>query len=256
MINGEQVDIVEWIPTIVTAIATVAVAVATIYYAYTLRESTRKIIQRPRKTDETNHIIKHLIDQCKGEIKQLDGKHYWTFTENLFAEHFLKNSYRIIIFNDFLNEHVFLGKAIKNHDEIVYKLDNTYKNFKKAIKTGEFRQVVEKSHEEFNQNNPKLKFGQEVESLSKSIIMNIIREIDISNNSLGESFKSFWKQYGKKFLDMRNQEELKGYFNNMKTLANQLRKIDTSILKLAETILNDYTKEYGISLGEELKSPW
>ncbi len=57
-------DIIEWIPTVVMAVATAILAGATIYYAYTNHKlwiETEKAKLRPRKEDEINSIIIPLI---------------------------------------------------------------------------------------------------------------------------------------------------------------------------------------------------
>ncbi len=57
-------ELIDWIPTIITAIATTVVALATIYYARILKETARKSTERPRREDEINSIINPIISTC------------------------------------------------------------------------------------------------------------------------------------------------------------------------------------------------
>jgi len=54
-------DLIDWVPTTITAIATVVVAIATVYYARVLKNNAIKETERPRKMDEINLIISGIV---------------------------------------------------------------------------------------------------------------------------------------------------------------------------------------------------
>lgn len=245
-------DLVDWIPTIVMAAATVAVAIATIYYACTLKESARKTAERSRKKDEINSIIIPLISTCNGEIHQLSNKWYRFCKWELFSEKIQNNSYKKMIFNDFIKGREELKSAINDHEQVVHSLAEKRQSFINTINTDAFRMKVKELHEKFNQNNPNLKFNQEIDSLSKTIVLCIIENADVNVERLNAPFENFWKENGKFFLNMRKQKKLLKYLNEIEALSSQLVEKNKFIIKSLEDILNEYTKKYGISLEKEL----
>lgn len=245
-------DLVDWIPTIVTAAATVAVAIATIYYACTLKESARKTAERSRKKDEINSIIIPLISTCNGEIHQLSNKWHSFRKWELFSEKIRNNKYKKIIFNDFIKGKDDLKATINDHEQIIRALAEKHQDFIAAINTDDFRMKIKKLHEKFNQNNSDLKFNQEINSLSKTIILRIIENADVNVERLNDPFENFWKENRKFFLNMRKQKKLLKYLNEIEILSSQLVEKNKFIIKNLEDILNEYTKEYGISLEKEL----
>jgi len=245
-------DLIDWIPTTVTAIATIVVAAATIHYARTLKNTEIKAKERPRKEDEINSIIEPLISTCNGEISQLSHKWYDFLEFELFSENIRKNNYKRMIFNDFIKGKNELVMAIKEHEKIIRALAEKHQVLVDALNTDEFRMKIKKLREEFNQKNPHLKFSREIDSLSKQIIRCIIENKDVNEKLFGDPFEDFWKINRKYFLNMRKQKELKKYLEEMEILSNQLIEKNKFILKNLENILNKYTKEYGLSLEKNL----
>lgn len=245
-------NIVDWIPTIVTAIATVVVALATIYYARTLKETARKTTERPRKEDEINSIIVPLISTCNGEINQLSHKWYNFLKWELLTDKIQKNNYKKIIFNDFIQGRDKLIIKIVEHDKIIRVFAEKYNDFLKTINTVEFRKKVKELQSEYNRNNPDKMFSQEIDGLSNSIILRIIEVAEVNDDRLSDPFEKFWKTYRKYFLKIREFKNIKKYLEEIESLSNQLIDKNKMIVRNLEGILNEYTKEYGVSLGEKL----
>ena len=132
-------DLISWIPTIVTAGATLAVAFATIHYARILKENARKTAERPRKEDEINSIIVPLISTCNGEITQLSNKWYTFLKFDLFSENIQKNDYKEIVFKEFIKGKDELKTAINDHEQIIRALRKNHQELIGTINTDSFR---------------------------------------------------------------------------------------------------------------------
>lgn len=247
---------IEWLPTIITAFATVVVALATIYYAYTnhkLWKSSGIEKLRPRREDELNSIITPLVSHCDAELNQISRGWYDFLKFELYLENIHKNNYKTIIFNDFIRGRKDLETAIAEHEQIVCSLIENYQNIQNTINTSDFQNNVNDLLEEFNQKHPKQRFSQEINSLSKNIINHIIRSTDIEDFFLSDPFKSFWKINRDYFLTKRKIRDVQIQLNNIEMLTSQLVVKNKLIIDSLLNILNDYSKKYGISLKRELK---
>ncbi|MCX6822248.1 MAG: hypothetical protein NTW30_05740 [Candidatus Aenigmarchaeota archaeon] len=91
-------------------------------------------------------------------------------------------------------------------------------------------------------------------SLSKSLLIYIIEG---TNHTilLGGPEKTFWEKYEKELLTLRDND-LNIPLKKLHTTGKQLIKIDNDIINYLKKICNEYTKEYGISLDAEIKSPF
>ncbi len=167
-------------------------------------------------------------------------------------ENIQKNNYKKIVYDDFIRDKPTLKTAIINHDNIISQLIKKYKIFVNKIDTKDFRKKIKKLHKEFNKKNPQLKFNQEINSLSKNIIANIIMNTKVNNYYLTDPYKTFWKLNREYFLNIRNKKQFKNYLEKLENFSNQLIEKNKFIIQHLEIILNNYTKEYGLSLGKEL----
>ena len=154
-------DLVDWVPTTVTAIATVVVAVATVYYARILKNNAIKETERPRKMDEINLIIYPLLSTCNGLLNQLNYRWYDFLKFELFSEEIQKNSYKRMVFNSFIKGKKELAMAIDGHEKIIRSLKEKHQAFVKSINTDDFRKKVNRLLEDFNQKNPNLNFQKD-----------------------------------------------------------------------------------------------
>jgi len=247
-------DLFDWVPTTITAIATVAVAIATVYYARVLKNTAIKETERPRKMDEINFIIYPLFSTCNGEQNQLNHRWYDFLKFELFSDQIQKNSYKRMVFNGFIKEKKDLAMAINEHEKIVRSLTEKHQALVKTFDTDDFRKKISKLLEEFNQKNPHLKFSQEIGSLSKQIIRCILEDKDVNVGLLGDPFENFWSMNRKYFLGLRKKKEQQKYIKEIDNLSNQLIEKNKFIIKNLEEILNIYTKKYGLSLEKELVS--
>ncbi len=244
--------LIDWVPTTITAIATVVVAIATVYYARVLKNNAIKETERPRKMDEINLIIYPLLSPCNGEQNQLNHKWYDFLKFELFSEEIQKNSYKRMVFNSFINGKKDLVTSLNEHEKIIRSLTEKHKTLVKTIDTDDFRNKINKLHRGFNQKNPHLKFSQEIDSLSKQIIKSIVENKDVNVELLGDPFENFWAINRKYFLDLKEKREPKKHIKEIETLSNQLIEKNKSIIKNLEEILDIYTKKYGLSLEKEL----
>ena len=76
---------------------------------------------------------------------------------------------------------------------------------------------------------------------------------DLNNNTIGEPFKTFWKKYGNELLKIRKRKNVRGLFNELNRMTGVLKVKNKELVEQLEEISNEYTKEYGISLDDELK---
>jgi len=247
-------DLIDWVPTTITAIATVVVAIATVYYARVLKNNAIKETERPRKMDEINLIIYPLLSTCNGEQNQLNHRWYDFLKFELFSEEIQNNSYKRMIFNSFIKGKNDLAIAINEHEKIIRSLTEKHQVLVKTIDTGDFHKKINKLLKEFNQKNPNLKFSQEIDGLSKQIIRCIIENKDISLVPLGDPFENFWVINRKYFLGLKEKKELKKHIEEIEILSKQLIEKNKFIIKNLEKILDICTKKYGLSLEKELIS--
>ena len=130
----------------------------------------------------------------------------------------------------------------KNHQNII-----------DAIDTNKFRSDIQKLHKKFNQDNPEQIFDQKSSSLTKTIILRIIENFGVSVERLNDPFEKFWKINRKYFLQIRKQKNVQKYLKEIEKLSNKLIEKNSFIIDNLTKIINEYTKEYGISLKDELK---
>ena len=249
-------DIVNWINLnsgFITAIATVILASATLYYAFTnykLWRAMERNLKNRQRFDEIKFVIKPFIVQCNTELNLLNKGAYWdTPSEKILLKKFHVKGIIKTILNNVLKEKSKLKKAVKNHDKIIFDLEENYENAKSSIKSEDFYSKLDKFTEEFNHTSTE-KVSTDRTHLSKIIITHIFKNTDVNENYLGGSFKSFWKLYGEFFLDMRNQGELKKYLDAMQSLSNQLKEKNKFTIEKLEEIWSDYITRYGLSLNE------
>lgn len=249
-------DIVNWINSnsgFITAIATVILASATLYYAFTNHKlwwAMERNLKNRQRSDEINFVIKPFIDQCNTELNLLNNEAYWdTPSEKILLKKFHVKGIIKTILNNVLKENPTLKKAVKDHDKIIFDLEENYENAKSSVKSEDFYSKLDKFTEEFNQKSTE-KVSTDRTHSSKIIITHIFKNTDVNENSLGSSFKSFWKLYGKFFLDMRSQGELKEYLNAMQSLSNQLKEKNEFIIENLGEIWSTYITKYGLSLDE------
>jgi len=245
-------DLIDWVPTTITAIATVVVAIATVYYARVLKNNAIKETERPRKMDEINLIIYPLLSTCNGEQNQLNHRWFDFLKFELLSEEIKKNSYKRMIFNSFIKGKNDLVIVINEHEKIIRSLTEKYQVLVKTVDTDDFHKKINKLIKEFNQKNPHLKFSQEIDSLSKQIIRCIVENKDVNVVFLGDPFENFWKTNRKYFLGLKEKKVPKKCIEEIETLSNQLVEINKLIIKNLEEILDIYTKKYGLSLEKEL----
>ena len=233
--------------------STIIVAIATIYYAYTLRESNKKSNERYRKEDEINSIIIPLISTCNGEILNLSKNWYHFLKMELFSDNIKRNTYKEIIYNDFIKGKNDLGIVIDEHEEIIREMAKKYQELMDTINTDSFRLKVKRILEEHNKKYPKLMLNPEINSLSKTITYRIIEKIDLNIELLHDPLEKIWETNRKYFLQIRKQKNVQKYLKEIEKLSNKLIEKNSFIIDNLTKIINEYTKEYGISLKDELK---
>jgi len=250
----------DWISiaTFITAIGTICLAGATFYYAYTSRKlmiTQEKELQRPRKKDEVESIITPIIEQCNNEIKNINENRVLIITKfDGFYDGFSKNHFKKMIYEDFILNHLSLSKMISTHDKLTYKIKEHDEAISKKFNEDKYQSKIRDMLRNFN-NEVKTGYSEDsLPSLSKSLLINIIEGTD-HTILLGGPEKIFWEKYEKELLILREQD-FKIYLEKLNTLGKQLTKIDNNIIGYLKKICNEYTKEYGISLDAELKSPF
>ena len=245
-------ELISWIQTIVTAGATLAVALATIHYTRILKENARKTSDRPRKEDEINSIIVPLISTCNGEITQLSNKWYTFLKFDLFSENIQKNDYKEMVFKEFIKGKDELKTAINDHEQIIRALRKNHQELIGTINTDSFRLKVKKILEEHNKKYPKLMLNQEINSLSKTITYRIIEKFDLNIERFHDPLEKIWETNRKSFLQIRKQKNVQKYLKEIEKLSNKLIEKNSFIINNLTKIINEYTKEYGISLSDKL----
>ena len=249
-------DIVS-IAILITAVATAILAGATFYYAFTNRKlviAKEKEMQQPRRKNEFNSIISPLMSQCNGENRIVENLENWyPIRESPFLDNIEKNNYFKIVFNDFIIDYPDLKKDIIEHDNIIRDFNHTYNKLIDFIVTDKFNSRIGKMIIEFNKNTKTRIAESDVVQTSTFAQFHIIGYTDLTNNTIGEPFKSFWKQYGSELLKIREQKNVKKLFNELNRTKSVMQEKNKELVKQLEEISNEYTKEYGISLDEELK---
>jgi len=255
-------DITNWIvenPTIITALGTIAVAIATIYYAYTNHKlwlHTEKETIKPNKIDEMCFIIKPFIEHCEKGISSLKSKEsIWDTGENkLYIDKFSYHPSVEIVYSNFIKGRLLLKKDLEFHDIKIESLNEKYKQLVEEIKSHNFQDFIEKSYNEFETTKESKNRQQLVlKELPRIIMHYILNEIDTEKNQLGDVLKTYWKRYGKEFLEMKNSVKANTIQKEINNIKLELIKILNEIKNKLEDILTDYVNTYGISL-EDIES--
>lgn len=246
------------IATIITAGATLALAGATFYYAHTNRKlmlTKEKEMQRPRKKDELGSIIIPIINQCSNEIKRIREDNFWFFTKlTTFNEDIQKkdNEIKKLLYGDFSLYNKPLLKMLDDHESLFIKMREQCNSIIKIFDQKKIKDRIRKMLKEYNK-DAKTKYAESsIGSLSTNLLINIIENKDV-NDILGEPEKTIWKKYGDELLSLRNQD-LKNPLKKLDKYGKQLIQINQDIIDYLKKVCNKYTKEYGISLDNELKS--
>jgi len=248
-------DIVS-IATLITAGATAILAGATFYYAYTNRKlmlSKEKEMERPRRKDELEQIINPIIRECNTEIDRINKNQIRIFRKiKTSYEDILENDVKKMLYEDFILKHLSLKKMIETHEHLFHQMKENCNIISKKFKSYKYQSKIKDMLIEFNK-DAKTKISEtSISSLSSTLLINIMENIDVENNLLGVPEKYFWKKFGKELLILRNKD-FKIPLEELNTLGKQLIQINNDIINYLRKICNEYTKIYGISLGEEIK---
>ena len=245
------------ISTLITAIATLALVGATFYYAFTNRKlvlAKEKEMQRARRKNEFDSIINPLMSQCNGENRTVENLENWyPLRESPFLDNIEKNNYFKIVFNDFIMDYPDLKKDIIEHDNILREFNDIYQQLVDTIETDELKSRIGKMIIDFNKDTKTRIAESDVIQTSTFARFHILGNTDLNNNTIGEPFKIFWKKYGNELLKIRKRKNVRGLFNELNRMTGVLKVKNKELVEQLEEISNEYTKEYGISLDDELK---
>ena len=250
-----NMDIVP-IATLITAIATVILACATFFYAYTNRKlviTKEKEAERPRKKDELEQIINPMIRGCTNEIERIYKNQFWFFGNTKTShQDILENDVKKMLYEDFITNHISLSRMIETHEKLIHKIKENCNIISMKFKDDKYQSKIKSMVREFNKVVKPNISKNSLSSLSTTLLINIIEDIDINDNYLGVPEKYFWKKFGKELLTLKNKD-FKPQLEELNTLCKQLIQVNNDIIKCLKKICNEYTKIYGISLGEEIK---
>lgn len=252
-------NVINWIidnSTIILVIASIAGALATIYYAITnhkLWQSTKKERQRPKHLNEVNFVIKPFIDQVDSELRILKGPHicWYTFRGELLVKKFHVNKAAEIVLKNFFKKNPKVEQTIKEHDDLVLKLEEIYNELVQAIKDKESFAKINEFVKEFEQ-NPKFRGMEKIplEGLPTLVLYHILEKTDLQSKWLTNPFKSFWGEYGKIFLDIRKEKDIEEYLKKINQITDELIKTDQFLAENLQEIFDEYIIKYNISLDE------
>ena len=244
------------IATIITAIATTILALATFYYAYTNRKlmlSKEKEMYRPRKKDELEQIINPIIRECNTEIERINKNNFWIFGRmNTCYEVILGNDIKKMLYEDFISNHTSLIKMMERHEHIFHQIKENCNMISKNFNADKYQSRIKDMLREFNKDVKATISESSLSSLSTTLLINIMENIDV-DDYLAEPEKFFWKKFGKELLALRNKD-FKPQLEDLNIFGKQLIQINNDIIVYLKNICNEYTKVYGISLEKEIKS--
>lgn len=248
-------DIVS-IATLITAFATMALAGATFYYAYTNRKlmiTKDREMERSRKKDELEHIINPILRRCNREIEEINEHHFWIFDRiDTCYEDILRNDIKKMLYEDFISNHMSLSKMMERHEHLFHQMKENCNIISKKFKADKYQSKIRDMLREFNKDAKTRISETSLSSLSTTLMINIMENIDVNDNYLGVPEKFFWKKFGKEILALRNKD-FKSQLEELNILGEQLIQINNDIIAYLKNICNEYTKIYGVSLGEEIK---
>jgi len=244
------------IATLITAGSTAILAAATFYYAYANHKlvlSSEKELKKPRKIDELNSIIKPLISDCNYEIKSLEVFPFWdTKSHKPFSEKIDQNNYKKMIVKNFISDNKELGKKIIWRDAGLKRFNDIFNELIGAIDTDVFRSDIKRKIDEFNWQSD-IRINESNYDIPKICIYNILGKTDVNNKNLDGPIRSFWKRFRGDLLIYLEPKEIQNYLQRLSQMANDMKEEDKEIIRELEKLCDVYTKEYGISLEEELK---
>ena len=141
---------------------------------------------------------------------------------------------------------------LDDHESLFIKMREQCNSIVKIFDRKKIKDRIRKMLKEYNK-DAKTKYAESsIGSLSTNLLINIIENKDV-NDILGEPEKTIWKKYGDELLSLRNQD-LKNPLKKLDKYGKQLIQINQDIIDYLKKVCNKYTKEYGISLDNELKS--
>jgi hypothetical protein len=249
------------IATLITAIATLALAGATFYYAYTNRKlmlTKEKELNKPRKIDELESIIKPLISQCQNENKRIKEKSYWLiFEDKTFLEKIEDNTYKKLVYDGLINKQQKLKNDIEIHDNIIKHLKDEYKKFEEKINNNFLEEKTKELINEYNKKSKTNITNTDWKYYSGQIIRFLLAHQEMRQIlSSGEPFQTFWDKIGVTISELIKREPYSIDVKNIKNIAEKLIEKNNEILKILKIICDSYTKNYGISLDKVLFDLW
>jgi len=240
----------------IQAIATLVLVAITGYYAFTnhkLMQINIRGLEKPRKEDELENLIYPIKHQCKRETGDINKSRFWIFDrlDSLYKD-ILENDIKKMLYEDFISNRISLNKMMDRHEQLFHQMKNVCGTISKKFNEDKYQSRIKDMLIEFNKDAKTRISETSLSSFSDILLFDIMEDIDIENNSLGEPDKTFWKKFGKELLFLRDKD-FKPQLEELNILGKQLIQINDNITSYLNKICNEYTKKYGISLKEELK---
>lgn len=208
--------------------------------------------KRPQILNEVQRVILPFIDVLERNIENL-SKGYYGLT--IFDDKVYINGVMSLIanfadfpFKDFSKKYSRLKGEIDCYNEEVGELEKKVGGLYGVLSTPEMKAVyTDKAKAFIDKKEGRTDLG-DIDNIYRTIIPFIIyKSTDIEG-----WFKPFWDENKGFFLDFRNDESLKEYFNDLETFSQNLYDSSRYLKRALEKILDKYWSDYDIT-QEELK---